>query len=187
MKIKKHTTIFTILIIFSVLSVFTVNAITATVLTGMIRINLEEAPTVLEKSLGVRNDNNETVNVIFEPDSTLKNMVALESYNITLEPDEQRFVKFNITINEMKTYEGTISSIFTSLAQLESEDNNTLDKVGMQTKILVVPVNGETSQENNNSNETKVEESNKNSNAIFLLIILIVIILSIIILRKRKK
>jgi len=45
LKFKKQA-IFTILIIFSILSIFTVSAITATVLTGMIRINLEEAPVV---------------------------------------------------------------------------------------------------------------------------------------------
>jgi len=115
-------------------------------------------------------------------------MVSLESYNITLEPNEDRFVKFNITIDEMKFYEGSINSIFTSLTQLESEDNNTINKVGMQTKILIIPVGGETTQENDNSREIE-KESEKKNNGTFLLILLIIVILSIMIFifRRRKK
>ena len=54
-------------LVLSLLFVFSVNAITATLLTGVIQVNVEETPVVLEKSLGVRNDNNFTVNVVLEP------------------------------------------------------------------------------------------------------------------------
>jgi len=90
----------------------------------------------------------------------------------------------------MKSYQGSINSIFTSVRTLEDGDSKTMDKVGMQTKIIVVPLNGEKIQEDDEVQEDDEEiesETNSNNSGVFLLIILIVIIISLIIIFKRWK
>lgn len=136
-------------LVLSLLFVFSVNAITATLLTGVIQVNVEETPVVLEKSLGVRNDNNFTVNVVLEPGEDIIDIIDLETYNITLEPFEDRFVKFNLTINKNKNYDSKITAIF---SKINTNPEDTEEKVGMDMGIRILQKNPTVEPTENNSN-----------------------------------
>ena len=87
-------------------------AITASILTGMIQVNVDKAPSTFQKSIGVKNENNVTVDISFSPSDDIKSMVSMETYNLSLAPGEQRFVKFNLTVPELKEYRSNIKIIF---------------------------------------------------------------------------
>jgi len=110
-------------------------AITATTLSGMIQMGLEDVPTTFEKSIGVKNENNKTVQVKFIPDDKIADMVVMEAYNITLEPQETRFVKFNLTATEMKKTVGSIIIVFSD----SSVGNATEEKFAVSTAVVVFP------------------------------------------------
>ncbi len=143
-----------LLLVIMLLCSSTAGAITATMITGAIKISLNETPIVLEKAIGVKNDNNLTIYVFFQPSPDLIGMVSMENYNISLEPGEERFVKFNLTINENKAYNSRIVALF-------SEDNSpnvtgsdiNFDKLGMEMKLVIKPYPGNNVTQSKNESE----------------------------------
>jgi hypothetical protein len=127
---KNYLVMFILLILLTT----SVYAMTATLLSGMIQINLEKVPSTFQKSIGVKNENNQTVDVKFMPSDDLKDMVTMESYNISLQPGEQRFVKFNLTATEMKELRSDIKMVFSIPGSNLTEDN-----FGLATKIVILP------------------------------------------------
>ena len=123
-----------VLFILLILLATSASAITATILSGLIQINLNSVPVTLQKSIGIRNDNNETVNVSIIPSDDIKDNVVMELYNFSLQPGEQRFVKFNLTITEMKEQRTDIKVIFS-----KPGSNNTEDRFGLATKLVIIP------------------------------------------------
>jgi hypothetical protein len=115
-------------------------AMTATLLSGMIQINLEKVPSTFQKSIGVKNENNVTVNVSIFPSDDLKDKTVMELYNFSLQPGEQRFVKFNLTVTEMKEQRSDIKVVFSVPGS-----NKTEDKFGLATKIVILPKTAENS------------------------------------------
>jgi hypothetical protein len=124
------------LVMFILLVLLTTSAyaMTATLLSGMIQINLEKVPSTFQKSIGIKNENNQTVDVKFMPSDDLKDMVTMETYNISLQPGEQRFVKFNLTATEMKELRSDIKMVFSIPGSNLTEDN-----FGLATKIVILP------------------------------------------------
>jgi hypothetical protein len=149
------------LVMFILLVLLTTSAyaMTATLLSGMIQINLENVPSTFQKSIGVKNENNETVNVVFMPADDLKEMVSMASYNISLQPGEQRFVKFNLTVTEMKEQRSDIKIVFSIPGSNQTEDN-----FGLATKIVILPkADGTTSNATSNIPVSQNQTSGGNS------------------------
>ncbi len=133
-------------------SVF-VSAITSTLLTGAVYLNIDKVPTTIEKSIGVVNSNNYTVNVFLDPNDDIKEIITLEENNLTLEPEEQKFVKFNISLNEAKNYESSISAIF---SKTDVPKNMTADQVGMSMKLIINAEDAEIENGNVEENNSKI-------------------------------
>jgi hypothetical protein len=132
LKMKNYLVMLILLILLST-SVF---ALTATTLSGMIQMRLDSVPTTFEKSIGVKNDNNQTVLVKFTPSPDIKDQVVMEAYNITLSPNETRFVKFNLTMTEMKRLSSKIVIVFSDPNIPESGAG---DEFALSTTLVVVP------------------------------------------------
>lgn len=144
----KNCLIIPILLILLSASAF---ALTATTLSGMIQMRLEEVPTTFEKSIGVVNDNNHTVYVFFTPSPDVADMMVMETYNVTLEPNETRFVKFNLTVEEM---EKLVSSVVIEFSETSELDPN--NKFAVSTSLIVLPVpSNQTQPENTTQNTTE--------------------------------
>jgi hypothetical protein len=135
LKMRNYLVLFILLILLAT----SASAITATILSGMIQINLESVPVTLQKSIGVKNENNETVNVSIFPSDDIKDRVVMESYNFSLQPGEQRFIKFNLTITEMKEQRTDIKVVFS-----KPGSNNTEDRFGLATKLVIIPLSNTT-------------------------------------------
>ncbi|MFH2020722.1 MAG: hypothetical protein ABIJ34_04870 [archaeon] len=180
------------LLICLVLALSSVYAITATLVTGAATININETPITVEKSIGVRNDNNQTAYIFFEPATEIKDQIVMEAYNISLEPGEQRFVKFNFTILENKPLESKIVTIFSSQRTQTILSNVTFDKLAMEMKLIVRPSKVNNSVEINKSaeqNSTYVDsDSSKENLNIFLLVggVILVLAIAIIIFNSYK-
>jgi hypothetical protein len=149
-------------LIFLILISTSALGLTATTLTGMIQINVDKVPITVQKSLGVRNENNETVRVEFIPETDIASMVSMESYNISLAPGEERFVKFNVTITELKK---TVSSINLVFSGPSPADNATEEKFGIATKLVIMPANESVSNDINITIKQPVHVTDSSSNA----------------------
>ncbi len=194
---------FFVIAIMLVLLSTSVFALTATTLSGMIQMSLESVPTTFEKSIGVKNENSEPVLVKFTPSSEIKDIIVMEAYNITLEPNETRFVKFNLTATEMKKYSGSVIIVF---ADPTIPANQTPDQFAVSTVLMVLPklqnttpTNGtspvintssnDTVPVNSTSNETGIPEDNPDQTGTLPIIaagVIALLILAIIIINMRK-
>ncbi len=150
---------------------FTAGAMTATLLTGAIYITVDEVPVTIERSIGVRNANNKSVNVVFEPADDIDDIVFLEKYNITMEPFEERFVKFNISINERKDYDSGIVAIFSKPDVLQNE---TSDSVGMNMKLVIMQ-NNQLNESAQDPTQDIVDETDSDSVLLYFAIVILVI------------
>jgi hypothetical protein len=186
----KKTTIFILLASMFILSVFYVNAMTASTLTALIQVNVNETPVVIQKSLGIRNDNNFSVDVSIEPAKEIIDIVKLEEYNISMEPNELRFVKFNLTINEPIEQRSSINIIFSKQNVTKA---TTQDKFGIASTIVIKNINKNMTKNNSiKINQTQVNQTTNTNKGIFagynklliaVIIILFILIISLIILK----
>ena len=128
-----------IFIFILVVSMLPVQAITATLMTGGVKININETPHIYEKSIGVRNDNNSTIYVFFQPAKDIEHMISMDRYNISLEKGEQRFIKFRINITENKFYDSRIVALFSADSSLNITDEVSFDKLAMEMKVMIAP------------------------------------------------
>ena len=127
---------FILAILLVVLLSTTANAITGTSLTGMVQVNVDETPATYEKSIGMRNDNNFSVEVFFKVEGDVEGMIEFEENNFVLSPNEEKFVKFKISVEDKEVYRGNINTFFVEEGSLINE---TTEKIGVTTKVLVVP------------------------------------------------
>jgi hypothetical protein len=141
-------------------------ALTATTLSGMIQMGLESVPTTFEKSIGVRNENNGTVAVEFIPSPDIKGNVVMEAYNITLQPNETRFVKFNFTVTEMKKQ---TNSIVIKFSDPNLPKNQSQDQFAVSTALVVIPKiqpNATNASIPTNVSETNISNATQNTTPI---------------------
>jgi hypothetical protein len=146
-----------LLILFSA----SVLGMTATLLSPFIQINVDKLPFTEQHSVGVRNDGNETAIIQFIPESDIASMVSMESYNISLAPGEERFVKFNITITEMKKI---ISRIVLNVSSVDQDQNLTQSQIIYATTIVIMPKNESSTKDVNITIKQPVHVTDPNSN-----------------------
>jgi hypothetical protein len=128
-----------IFIFLLLLSLSTADAITATLITGGTKITLNDTPQVYERSIGVRNDNDKTVYIFFEPAEDIEHMVEMDEYNISLEPGESRFVKFRLNVTENRFYDSRIAAVFSIENTMNISEEISFDKLAMEMKVMISP------------------------------------------------
>jgi len=139
-------------------------------------------PTIIERFLEVRNDNNETVNVSLQPGGDIAEITNVEQ-NIALEPNETRKVDFAVEITEPGTYNGKITVTY-SLGQMPG--------VGLDAEIIIFATGPENPVTTTPTETTTIESNPFTGNVVLGLswthigiIFLIVIILFIVYMRMR--
>lgn len=106
----------------------------------ILRTNVTSGQTsIVEGFLVIKNPNNETINVTFQPKDDIKDITYMKQDTIVLEPNEEKNAEFSVGVSEPGTYSGKISVIYSSessravmldaevtvLAQeIKSEENN---------------------------------------------------------------
>lgn len=173
-----------ILLTLALVLLFSANAITSTLLTGIIKLTVNETPVMITKSLGVKNENNNTVFITIIPNEDIQEIVSFETTTFPLEPNESRFVEFNISLNEPKDYSSKITVMFSNLnLTIEEMPKNTMDVVGMDMRLVV---DNQEKPVNNTEIDTGIEPE-KNNFSLFNVSILVGIVLIIILLIIKRK
>lgn len=94
----------------------------------IIRVNVTSGETTtIERFLTVKNENNFSIDVQFQPGGDIANITHLEQ-NITLEPNETRDVNFTVDIAEPGTYNGKITVTYSS---------GTMPGVALDAEIII--------------------------------------------------
>jgi hypothetical protein len=80
----------------------------------ILRMNLTDTPYVA--SIGVRNTDNESVDIVIDPPASLGGVVFFNEseLNFTLSSGEERWVNFTVDPGEAGTYQGDVLVLFTS-------------------------------------------------------------------------
>lgn len=172
-KMKKYL----LLVILLLLSLSTVSALSASI--GNAKMILRQNITtgqanVIEKSILVRNINNESVIVELKPMEDMESLVTLKETEFMLQPNESRNAQFNITIYNPGTYRGNIGVSFKPENAGKTESG-----VGLLSNIVVIA--------NEVAKAPQQQENTGNFPIIVVagIIVLALIILAIIMLRKK--
>jgi len=131
-------------LVLSLLFVFSVNAITASI--GNARMVLYPTvvpgePTIIEKYIAVNNINDIDVKVELKPSEEFEQYVNIIDDSFVLKPTEYKNARFNITISQPGRYEGKILVSF-----LPAEEQGNITGVGLASNILII------AKENNEQN-----------------------------------
>lgn len=95
-------------------------------------------PTIIERTILVKNINNESVNINLEVSQDLAEIIELLDSDFVLEPLEDKNARFVITIDEAKRYEGNIAVSFTPADEPQSSG------VGLLSNIIIIAKEAET-------------------------------------------
>ncbi|MFH1053723.1 MAG: hypothetical protein V1740_04900 [Candidatus Woesearchaeota archaeon] len=117
----------------------------------------DEGPLMFEESVIINNNNNYSVTINLNPDSTLKNIMTLGEKDFLMQADERREVFYNITIDEAGVYQGDLIVKFT-------EVGNQVGAALAQTLVIIVAdENGNvptpTTQEDTTATESDSEDT----------------------------
>jgi len=123
-------------LVLSLLFVFSVNAITASI--GNARMVLYPTvvpgePTIIEKYIAVNNINDIDVKVELKPSEEFEQYVNIIDDSFVLKPTEYKNARFNITISQPGRYEGKILVSF-----LPAEEQGNITGVGLASNILII-------------------------------------------------
>lgn len=102
--------------------------------------------TTIEKSITVRNVNNESVNISLQVSDELKDVIELIDDSFILQPGEEKDAAFLIKLRKAGDYEGNINVFFTSL-----EGGKT--GVALSSTIIIL-ADGESNDNSDNSDNT---------------------------------
>jgi hypothetical protein len=184
------------------LSLSLVAAITGTIGNARMVLRAQTGDT-LEKTILVRNTNNESINIEMFPSGDLENFTKITNPNFTLPAGESKDVSFSIKINQEGTTETKINIKFSSTTGAGG--------VGLSSTIVVmasnepVPDTPDQNYQPQNSSDTPQEDTTSNSQAttpnpviklitenptvtflIALLVIFLILLLILLILTMRK-
>ena len=126
--------------------------------------------TSIEKTILVRNINDEAINVSLVADSNISEITKIIDENFILQPDEEKDARIVLNINKVQNYDGRINIFFKGL-----DDKNS---VVLSSNIVVRPVKKEII-------------TGKNIAMVMLfaspIVLIIALILLVLFLRKHKK
>jgi uncharacterized membrane protein YgcG len=100
------------LILSIVLTINSVNALTAKTCSSSISIKYYTVPVTITRSICLINENSIPVTVTFETSSNLNSILQFSQNPVTLAVGEKKFVSFNANINQDAYVSGSISSTF---------------------------------------------------------------------------
>ena len=87
--------------------------------------------TEIEKSLLIKNVNNESINITLQIDAETGEFIELIDKSFILEPETERKAQFTVKVKEEGTYKGKINVLFSSLGEQKTG-------VGLSSEVIVV-------------------------------------------------
>ncbi|MFH1316119.1 MAG: hypothetical protein ABII01_01245 [Candidatus Woesearchaeota archaeon] len=118
----------------------------------------DEGPLMFEESVIINNNNNYSVTIKLNPDSTLNEIMTLGEKEFLMQADERKEVFYNIIIDEAGVYQGDLIVKFT-------EVGNQVGAALAQTLVIIVAdENGNvptttTTQEDTTATESDIEDT----------------------------
>ncbi len=183
--VKKLALVIVILSI--ILSISFVSAITGSI--GNARMVLRaNTGDLIEKTILVRNINNEPINVEISVSGDLEKDMALKETNFTLAPGEEKNAGFTIKVKNEGTTENKVNVKFSSL----TEKNG----IGLSSTIILIAGKGEDSGDGSDINDTGIVRkiiTNPDGEvdvvkiAILIAVVLAVILILLRVISKRNK
>ncbi len=116
---------------------------------AIVRVNLTEVPTVLERSILVNNVNEIPVRVEIKPGSSLQGIIQVKDKEFELQPDESLKARYKVVLTKPGTYQG---KIFVAFAPADSSIKEQPMGLAASLAIIAIPVKGV------NYNETSSEK-----------------------------
>lgn len=125
---------------------------------AIIRVDLNEVPTIINRTILVNNVNEIPVSVAIKPNDDIKDIIQIEDKVFDLKPDASLKAKFKIVLKRPGTYRGKILvSFYPNDTTLKSQP------VGMAAQLIIIAsaVDGV-----NYPNYTPINETNNETNTI---------------------
>ncbi len=86
--------------------------IEASTLTYSMKISYYDVPSTITREVGLRNRNPFPVQVNLEASSTISSLISFHENNVIIQPNQEKWVYFDVSINQQRSYSGTITSFF---------------------------------------------------------------------------
>ncbi len=132
---------------------------------AIVRVNLTEVPTILERSILVNNVNDIPVRVEIKPENSLQGIIQVEDKEFELQPDESLKARYKVVLTRPGTYQG---KIFVAFAPADSTIKEQPMGLAANLAIIATAVKGvnynENSHESANEDTISGEEKNNSGN-----------------------